>query len=271
MRGPPLEGLRICQQCRVVLRLDPGQLAGIILQQKILDFLTLAVLGLRRQHSTDFLDGDLLLLGFSLGSRLVRCFCLGRLICGDCCRSFSLCQSTIASRQLFKTICDGQKYIFHSVFILSLIAVKQETLYDAAVISIQTVIQENGCRVNLAEFLIIEKCRHLGLLCLIDLVLHAVGDGRADNPHPVAFLHQLHAHLDALDTLVLVIVIEKLREIEMRSNGDVTATDQHTSRKLGELEIFLHIAFHRGTNKYFFHKNSPDLSFHSGVYPVVSS
>ena len=56
----------------------------------------------------------------------------------------------------------------------------------------------------------------------------------------------------------------------MRSNRDVTSADQHTSRKLGELEILLHIAFHRGTNKYFFHKNSPDLSFHSGVYPVIA-
>ena len=108
-------------------------------------------------------------------------------------------------------------------------------------------------------------------MAFFDFVLHAVGDGSADDPHPVAFLHQLHAHLDTFDAFVLVIVIKKLWEVEMRSNRDVTATDQHTSRKLGELEIFLHIAFHRGANKYFFHKNSPYLSFHAGVYPVVNS
>lgn len=126
---------------------------------------------------------------------------------------------------------------------------------------IHPVIDGKRVRGDAVELLIVAADGDAHLLGDFQLVLHALGDFGADEPHHVAGLQQLGPKLDAEDALIRDVVIQELRVEQMGDDGDIAGDCGDVARIPGDLGVVFDVPTVGGTDENFLH----------GVYPFCHS
>ena len=126
---------------------------------------------------------------------------------------------------------------------------------------IHSVIDGKRVRGDAVELLIVAADGDAHLLGDLQLVLHALGDLAADEPHHVAGLQQLGPKLDAEDALVREIVPEELRIHQVGDDGDIAGSGGETPRILGDLDVVFDVPAVGGADKNLLHIGYPFESF----------
>ena len=130
-------------------------------------------------------------------------------------------------------------------------------------LGIHPVIDGQRVRGDAVQPLIVAADGDAHLLGDLQLVLHALGDLGADEPHHVAGLQQLGPQLDAEDALVRQVIVEELRIDQVGNDGDVAGLSGDAPGIPGNLDVVLDVPAVRGTDENLLHFTYPFI--HSGA------